>query len=202
MILYITRHNRARYKALLEQMHTQRKIAFIDRMGWDLIPSGNAEVDSYDSKANYLLVLDSDGRLAGSVRLLETTGSHLLVDHFQHLCHGVPPTGPTVWEISRLCYDPENQSANSDMRIRQQLALAMMETALAHDVKILTFVTHIAVMTRVMRYGWEIEPLGLATGIGAFDIGAFKMAVNDTSLRRMRANLGIYEPVIQLGIAA
>ncbi|MEX6725679.1 acyl-homoserine-lactone synthase [Parapedomonas caeni] len=202
MLVHIPRHSHSRHHTLLRAVYRQRKVAFIDRMNWPLTPVGDEERDDYDAHADYLILLDDTGDVAGSARFLPTTGPHLMADHFGHLCADGAPRGAHIWELSRLCYNPFDQSGNAAARIRQRLALAMLEVAIVHGIEQLVFVTHMAVFTRVLGYGWNIRPLGPPTGTRAVDIGAFSIDVDAASLRRMRANFGIYQPIVALSAAA
>ena len=97
------------HAALRSAMLKDRKIVLMDRLGWDLqSPDGLHELDEYDDEDTlYLIVHQPEtGRHLGSVRLLPSTGAHLLGDKFAHLCADGVPVGPDVWEITRLVTDP------------------------------------------------------------------------------------------------
>lgn len=97
------------HAALRSAMLKDRKIVLMDRLGWDLqSPDGLHELDEYDGDDTlYLIVHQPEtGRHLGSVRLLPSTGAHLLGDKFAHLCADGVPVGPDVWEITRLVTAP------------------------------------------------------------------------------------------------
>src|SRR5690348_6100861 len=96
--------NRFDFAAPLMQMHRDRKRVFVDTLGWKLASACSwLEVDDFDDhRAIYLLARSAmTGDHEGSVRLLPTTGPHMLTALFQDLCAGPLPTGDDVWEISR-----------------------------------------------------------------------------------------------------
>src|SRR5258706_13975922 len=83
MIRIVTQDNARHYVSSLHQMHRIRKAVFKDRLGWDVIVSGELEVDEYDALGpSYLLSMDRDGAVNGCVRLLPPTGPNMLPDLF------------------------------------------------------------------------------------------------------------------------
>ena len=106
MIAQSTRAPDAPGDAALRGMFAARKQVFIDQLKWDLpVLDGRFELDQFDTPdARYLILLDPhDLRHRASARLLPTTAPHLLGDIYPHLCTDGPPTGTSMWEISRFC---------------------------------------------------------------------------------------------------
>lgn len=90
---------------LLHTVFLARKAVFIDRLKWE-IPgqTGNIERDQFEDIATHIIVTDDDKyELLGYMRLLPTTGPHLLSDvaAFADLVDS-PPRGDHVWEVTRL----------------------------------------------------------------------------------------------------
>src|SRR6185437_10908809 len=91
----------------LTDMHRLRYRVFKERLGWDVETAGDLEIDEFDAlQPAYLLLRTEDGRLAGCVRLLPSSGPTMLRDTFPALL----PSGPMleahdVWESSRFALD-------------------------------------------------------------------------------------------------
>lgn len=101
-------HGRRRNSALLDQMFHDRKTLFVDLLGWELaLDAIGREIDQYDhDRALYVVVTDATGAHAASLRLLPTDQSHLLADLFPGLCAAGIPSGPGIYEVTRLCACP------------------------------------------------------------------------------------------------
>jgi N-acyl-L-homoserine lactone synthetase len=191
MVSIVASADRRRFALPLADMHRDRKRVFVDGLGWE-VPTvdDEFEIDGFDNEAAvYLLVLDDTGRgHLGSVRLLPTTGPHLLADVFPHLCAEGVPTGPDVWEITRLCTRPGLDDARA---VRRQILLALAEFALLHGVRRYTCVTHLPYLSRLLAVGWDCEPLGLPVRHGGTDIGALAITITPATLSLLRARAGI-----------
>jgi len=182
-------HNRAAAPALRSAMLRDRKTVLIDRLGWDLqSPDGLHEMDEYDQDDTlYLIVHQREtGRHLGSVRLLPSTGPHLLGDHFAHLCAAGVPRGPDVWEITRLVTAPELGRAEA-LQVRRQLSIALFEHALETGITRYTMVTHMPWLPSLLSIGWDAEPIGMPAGVGVDAVAALQIIVNAATLDRLRA---------------
>src|SRR5690606_32287662 len=104
MVQVIDWQSRERFSDVVEQMHRLRKEVFIDFYKWGLSHRDGLEIDQFDTpEALYLLDCDpKTGTLASSLRLLPTTGLHMMESLFPHLCANGYPRGDQVFEISRL----------------------------------------------------------------------------------------------------
>jgi N-acyl-L-homoserine lactone synthetase len=169
---------------LARAMLRDRKRVFIDQLHWQLdAPDGQHEIDGYD-RADTLYLLahqPGSGRHLGSVRLLPSTGPHLLADHFAHLCAGPVPRGPDVWEITRLVTAPGLSRAEA-LQVRRQLALALFDQGLALGVTRYTMVTHMPWVPALLSIGWDAEPLGMPHGSGSEALCALAIRV-DAAMR-------------------
>jgi len=195
MLHAVSGAGRARFAEALAQMHRDRKIVFVDRLGWDVpVVDGEYEIDQFDREdAVYLLRLDELGRHAGSLRLLPTSGPHLLADVFPQLCERGVPRGPHIWEITRLCTAPDVGDPKS---VRRDLMLGMVEFALANGVTRYTCMTHVPYLSGVLAAGWDCAPLGLPLLHGGVMIGAVSIEMTPETLAFLRAKTGITTPVL------
>ena len=171
-------------------MLKDRKIVLMDRLGWDLqSPDVLHELDEYDDEDTlYLIVHQPEtGRHLRSVRLLPSTGAHLCAD-------GVP-AGPDVWEITRLVTAPGLTRAEA-LQVRRQLAIALLEHALANRIEDYIMVTHLPWLPSLLSIGWDAEPLGLPYGEGVNAVAALRIHIDETTLQRLRAAWAIARPVL------
>lgn len=96
-------------KKLLEKtMFQDRAKQFKERLNWNVtVDQRGWETDEYDEiNPLYIIWENSDGRHAGSMRALPTTGRTMINDHFLHLTDGVIISSPLIWECTRFCLAP------------------------------------------------------------------------------------------------
>ena len=192
--------NRFDYAIPLMQMHHDRKRVFVDTLGWELpSPLSWLEVDDFDDhRAVYLLARSEEtGDHRGSVRLLPTTGPHMLSQLFSDLCAGPVPIGADVWEISRLVSSPDTIPGTSVIRIHRLLALALAEFALLNSISRYTLVTEAHRVPALLSVGWPVEPLGLPTWVTGQQLQALQISVSPATLAKMRSRLRIAASVLE-----
>ena len=109
MILVVDAINRKLHSNLLEDMFRLRARVFAGRLGWDVHVQNGMEVDEFDSlDPIYLIGVDETDTVVSCVRLLQTTGPHMLADVFSGILKGQAPLrSPTLWEATRFCVDTE-----------------------------------------------------------------------------------------------
>jgi N-acyl-L-homoserine lactone synthetase len=174
---------------LASAMLRDRKTVLMDRLGWDLTsPDGLHEIDGYDGEDTLYLVVHQaqTGRHLGSVRLLPSTGAHLLGDVFPHLCVDGVPRGADVMEITRLVTAP-GLNRSEALQVRRQLSIALFEHALAHGITRFTMVTHMPWLPSLLSIGWDAEPLGMPHGDGQDAVAALQILIKADTLARLRS---------------
>jgi N-acyl-L-homoserine lactone synthetase len=203
MVDVVTAYNRNNYRAPLDDMHRDRKKIFVDHLKWDVpVVDGQYEIDQFDTDdAIYLLALDERRqRHLGSVRLLPTTGPHLLGEIFPYLCDKGVPVGDDIWEITRLCTAP---SRDVDARlVRRRIATALCEFGLLYGINKYTCVAHVQWLSALLAVGWECEPLGEPREVGNEVIGAMSISITPATLQMFRGYMGTRAPVLQLDAIA
>lgn len=197
MLTVVTGADRGRFSKLFEEMHRDRKVVFVDRLGWDVpVIEGVFEIDQFDGVgAIYLIACDAEGRHAGSLRLLPTTEPHLLSEVFPHLCAGEVPRGPDIYEITRLCTAPHCIDPQS---VRRQLMAGIVEFALTWGVRRYTCLTHVPYLSAVLAVGWDCRPLGLPQAAGGVTLGALSIEMTAETLVLVRERTGLSEPVLTI----
>jgi acyl-homoserine lactone synthase len=159
-------------------MHRDRKRVFVDLLKWDVpVVDGQYEIDQFDhSGAVYLICADGDGGHLGSLRLLPTTRPHILGSLFPQLCSETPPSGFNIYEITRCCLSPRIR-ATERLRIRNQLATALVEFALINGIDTFTCVADGGWYSQILAMGWRCEPLGLPRILDGTMTGALSISV-------------------------
>ena len=132
MIRLVQGSQKARFPREIDEMHQLRARVFHERLGWEVMVVDKWEIDIFDSlNPLYLLALDDNGTVRGSLRLLPTTGPNMLRDVFPYLLpEGETVESGTVWEASRLCVDHTFKGLNSASTIQKitgELLLALDE---------------------------------------------------------------------------
>jgi acyl-homoserine lactone synthase len=162
MIEVVTKDNAHLYGEALEEMFRLRHEIYVKERNWvDLDRPDGLEKDQFDGPdATYLLAFD-DNHVSGCVRLLPTTGPHLLGDVFPHLCEAAPvPRSEEVFEITRLC-------AHRDFRqpgqggVLDKLVCGLFEHALSLGLRHMSMVTDAFLLAKGLQFGWKLRPLGL-----------------------------------------
>lgn len=195
MIPLSTRAHIAPGNAALRAMFAARKQVFIDLLKWDLpVLAGQYEVDQFDTPdAQYLILLDGEGRHRASARLLPTVSSHLLADHYQHLCEDAVPRGPMVREISRFCLDPD-QDAAARRAARNQLVTALVDHALREGITDYTGVADEGWLAQILQFGWQCETLGPTTLDRGARIGALRIRIDAQTVEGLKRT-GVHAPL-------
>lgn len=185
MIQHYTRMSAATQPELFQSMHADRKRVFVDMLKWDVPHDGVFEKDQYDTdRADYLILKDcGTGAHCGSVRLLPSTGPHILGDVFPFLCEGKVPRGPRIREITRLVVSP-SISRRERLHTRNMLGRAMVEFAHHRGIEFYTAVCEIGFLTQLLASGWRIDPLGLPREVAGSTIGAVLIHVEPESISK------------------
>jgi N-acyl-L-homoserine lactone synthetase len=200
MIKFVTAANRDQNRGLLDQMHRDRKRVFVDWLKWDVPVVGDMEIDQYDTDdAVYLLDVDPDtGTHIASIRLLPCSVPTLMAEHFADMVQSPVPNDDSAWEMTRLCANPDIKDKLVQWTGRKNITVAAIEFALMRGIKQLIFVTHASWVPTILSVGWDIELLGLPRKDGNESIAAMRINVTEDTLRLIRRNWGVSEPLLVL----
>jgi len=195
MAIIVTNQNRQQYRPELQQMYRQRYHVFVEQLQWDL-PHANdgLECDEFDTKDTvYLLLLDRQGNIQGSSRLLPTLNPHLMSEIFSHLVEGEIPRGSHIWESSRSYILPDRRAKG----ILGELFLAMLEVGLLLEIQKITFVCDMNFLSSIIHAGWEVDLLGMPEANTQGEvIGASSVNVNLSTLHNLRQHYSISGSVL------
>lgn len=192
MVLVLQGYADPTHQHALDTMFEDRKRLFVDLLGWDVpVVDHIFEIDQYDGpQAVYLIAIDAEGAHAGSPRLLPSRAPHILDTLFPELCDRPVPTGPTTFEITRLCLPPRFRAADR-LRIRNQLISAMVDHALDTGLAMLTGVVTASFREEVLAMGWRAVALGPPQRIEGARLGAFALHLDADTPQRLEAT-GLY----------
>jgi acyl-homoserine lactone synthase len=200
MIFVANAENRWQFEGDLTEMHRQRKKVFVDGAGWKLPVVSGLEIDGYDHQDTmYLLAKDlADGSLLASVRLLTTSGPHLMSDLFAEACPNGVPRGLAIWEVSRFCTAPKIGHRSKRLSLLWEIICGIMETALVYGVEQVVFAANRALLPLALACGWEARILGPTLRDQNDEVTAVAAQVTPSGLRIVRERHRIPAPVIRL----
>ncbi|MDO6727208.1 MAG: acyl-homoserine-lactone synthase [Cognatishimia sp.] len=198
MILVIDALNEAKFSKILDEVYKLRARVFSGRLGWEVAVEDGREIDQYD-KLNpaHIVCLDDDGEVVGCMRLLQTTGPHMLADIFFELLDGEAPLrSAQIWEATRFCIDTDKlkgrENRNSISHYTSELMLGCFEYAQSSGILDIVAVID-PVMNRVMKrsgnapydYIGSTKPMGVVSAMTAL------MDCTDERIQSIRNFAGI-----------
>lgn len=202
MIIVVDGLNRDKHTELLSAMHRLRARVFDGRLGWDVRVEQGEERDMFDLlDPTHIISVDDDGEVVGCMRLLQTTGPHMLADVFAPLLGGEPPLRSSrLWEATRFCVDTERlvdrRGRHSISHVTTEVMIGAFEYALDAGISDAVAVID-PVMHRVMKRSGNApsDYLGRPTQMGKVMAMAVLMDVTEERIARLREFSGIHEDV-------
>lgn len=209
MIIVVDALNGHLYADVLAEMYRLRARVFQDRLGWDVKVQDGKEYDEYDAmNPAHVICLDDDGDVVGCMRLLQTTGPHMLADVFSSILDGEAPIrSARVWEATRFCVDTKKltggKARNSISYVTSEVMIGAFEYA--QEAGVLDSVAVIdPVMNRVLQRSQNApyDYLGKTVQMGKVKAMAALMDCSDERIAGIRAFNGITEDVFAPSDAA
>jgi N-acyl-L-homoserine lactone synthetase len=137
---------------------------FVGRLGWNLPCEPGYDQDQFDlPQAIHLVAEADDEHILGYARLLPTTGDYLLGNLFPELLGGaLPPSDPTLWELSRYAASDTRglSKADAEVAVGKHVLLTAIQVAAQAGACGLMFCTTVAIERLAMRWGVSIRRLG------------------------------------------
>lgn len=197
MLRYLYADQLSNFPRLSKTMFKDRAAQFHDRLGWEVeVDATGAERDSYDAlNPLYIIWERPDGTHGGSLRLLPTTGDHMLADHFGHLTDGVRITSPEIWECTRFCLAPGAEGS-----VSSALMLGVLEIGLQSGLSHVAGVFDARMIRVYRRVGWGPTILG-SDGVGREAISAGLWPCEEPYRARLLARAGVSDELSQYWIA-
>lgn len=198
MVHVVTKANKRRFAAEVDEMYRHRKRVFVDWLKWNIpVVNGTHEIDQFDTDdAVYLLETDERGHHLASIRLLATDRPHLFSEVFSKLCDGPVPTGPDIWELTRFCVSPDVSKADGH-RLMNLMWTSVVEHAVLRNIAQYTCVTHMAFLSQILSAGWDTTPLGLPQMVDGGLVGAVLFRISSKTLEEARARFGYRATVFE-----
>lgn len=182
---------------IMDEMFRLRARVFKDRMQWDVEVRNGREKDHFDNlNPVYLIHVSKTGHVLACLRMLTTTGPHMLSDTFPQLMEDEEAIrSATIWESSRFCVDtaqidrcPNGQTVS---QVTGELLcgayLLGLEVGLTHFTSAFD-----AMMHRVLRRaGAEHELLGKPQRIGRVLAMAGLFPISADVLDAIRSRCGV-----------
>lgn len=197
MIYVIDKQDAHRFPRLIDEMHQLRARVFNDRMKWEVTVRDGRERDYFDDlDPVYLIHADERGRVLACLRLLTTTGPHMLSDTFPQLNDDEEPIrAPNIWESSRFCVDTARIERDSGTQTISEVTGELLCGAYEFGLKAgLTHFTSAfdAMMHRVLRRaGASHDLLGKPQRIGRVMAMAGLFEVSEDVVSTIRERTGV-----------
>ncbi|WP_171237795.1 acyl-homoserine-lactone synthase [Ruegeria sp. HKCCA5763] len=198
MIIVIDGINQHKFKDVLDDMFKLRARVFGDRLGWEVNIVDGRERDMFDDlNPAYVVSIDDEGEVVGCMRLLQTTGPHMLSDVFNSILDGEPPLRSSqVWEATRFCVDTKKlgrgRGKNSVSYVTSEVMIGSFEYAKTAGVLDSIAVID-PVMNRVLQRSGNApyDYLGSAKPMGKVVAMAALMDCSDERISGIRDYAGI-----------
>ena len=163
MIIIVERSSRAQFARQVEEMQCLRHRGSIGRVGW--LPASrwtSPYIDEFDTTdAIYVLDLDGHGLVLSGLRLLCTTGPHLIAQRFSdRIFNNRMATGPFIYELSQY-FAIGSGTPVSAYQCLCALFCAVFEFCISRGWTHISMVCDIEVLPSLLRLGWEALPLGI-----------------------------------------
>jgi acyl homoserine lactone synthase len=203
MIRLIQGRDSADYPREMEAMFRARTAVFHRRLGWNVTVNKGREHDRSDAENPlYLIALDDvTGDIAGSARLLPTTGSITFGESASDMFEEpIDFASATVWECTRFCIHPASRSSGSlrrATRVSFELNLAVCELGLRAGLTQIQAVYDQFMVKVYERAAWAPTLVTRSTRIGKLPAYVGVWDVTLRTLAEMRAASGIAHDVIE-----
>jgi N-acyl-L-homoserine lactone synthetase len=165
MSLLIRPSHRRRFQSVLDDCFRLRREVFVDLLGWALPDAGRVaetglERDSFDGgEALYLANLNVAGRVIATVRITPSTAPNLTCDSLARQMGIMPPRGPHIVEMSRMCADPRlarEERRQTMLELRACMGVLSLKSGWTHRIGV-GYDRHIQPF---IRSGMTVQVLG------------------------------------------
>ena len=193
----------ARYPREMEAMFRARAAVFDRRLGWNVSVSKGKEIDRYDAENPLYLICvdDRSGEIAGSARLLPTTGPSTFGECYSALFdEPIDIESGTIWECARFCIHPSAKSSGSirnATRVMWELNQSVCELGLRAGISQIQAVYDQLMVKVYQRAPWRPTPMAKSNRFGRLPIYVGLWDVSEATLAEMRGASGIAHSVLE-----
>jgi len=168
MVIVLEGSERRRQHKYFNQLFRLRHQIFVKGRGWSLPSVNDCEIDQYDvDDAVYLLDLNDEDVIQGSVRMTPSERCSLLADYFPHLVeNGESPRSPLVYECTRYIVLRAQKSREANRAAKARLLGAAVEWSLSRGLAYLQTVIDSVTLSSFVEMTPQTIPLGLSHPYG------------------------------------
>ncbi len=177
---------------IVEEMFRLRYRLFVEKFKWNVSHRDGMEIDEFDAlpDCTHFIVSDRNG-VAGSTRLLPSTGPYLVEKFFPQAIDGALPKEESYWEVSRATVELEGWKGREFARtvdVQRELFAAMYEWCLARNIPYLFGVADIRFRAVTQAFSLPREPMGPIVKLSDCEIYAGLIFVTEPGLQAIRAS--------------
>lgn len=191
MIYALSFQDKDKHPKLFDDMFRERHRLYVEGRGWkELGNVDGREIDQFDKSSTvYLVAVNAEGKLLGSIRLNPSTNAHLLDTIFPELCsRSEIPRGIDKWEMSRLFVCHHSEFDDEGVTIKGRLFCAMFEFCLMYDIATVSAVCDSYFLPRVLKAGVKAKPLGIPRSYESGEMMAVEMQVASDCLAKIQSH--------------
>jgi acyl-homoserine lactone synthase len=168
MVIILKGTERRQKSDYFDRLFRLRHDVFVRGRGWSLPSANGQEIDQYDDgDAVYLLDLDDNDVIQGTVRITPTYKSSLLADYFPHLVeNGQAARGAGIYECTRYIVLPGRKTREENRAAKARLLAAMLEWSLHEGLTYVQTVIDSATLSSFVEMTPMTIPLGLSHPYG------------------------------------
>lgn len=173
---------------LAQEIYQFRYQVFVEHAGWPLDCKPPLERDQFDTeRAVHLVCRAANGRIAGLLRLLPTTGPYMIESLWSDLLGPYPcPRSPQIWEVTRLGTDPALGLRERGQTVAELVA-GCLEFGLDHGItQMLAVMTPDHARKVVSGMGWSYERCGPVRALGTSHVIAMRLRLSPEALTQVR----------------
>jgi acyl-homoserine lactone synthase len=182
-------------------VHSLRHDIFVEEMGWeDLRRDDRLEIDQFDHDEAIHHIVMRDGELAGYQRMLPTTRPHLLTEVLTDLYEGTPPSGQSVWELTRYAVAKSFREGRWGMSsVGSELVAGFIEWGMTRGVDQVIIEFDPSWVLRALQLQFLARPLGYQRTYGRQQVVATLLGFDANTLRVVREKRNYHAPVLAHG---
>jgi acyl-homoserine lactone synthase len=177
---------------IVEEMFRLRYRLFVEKFKWNVSHRDGMEIDEFDElpDCTHFIVTDDNG-IAGSTRLLPSTGPYLVEKFFPQAIEGGLPKEASHWEVSRATVELAGWKGREFIRtvdVQRELFAGMYEWCLGRDIPYLFGVADVRFRAVTRAFSLPREPMGPIIKLSDCEIYAGLIFVSAQGLEDIRAS--------------
>ncbi len=177
-------------EALVEDMFRLRYRLFVEKFKWNVAHRDGMEIDEFDAlpDCTHFIVTDRKG-VAGSTRLLPSTGPYLVEKFFPQAIEGALPKDENYWEVSRATVELDRWKGREFIRtvdVQRELFAGMYQWCLERNIPYLFGVADVRFRAVTRAFALPREPMGPIVKLPDCEIYAGLIFVSQQGLQDIR----------------